>query len=184
MEPSIGRITSGLKEVSKSVWCIEVADAADGLPEDSMVLTPVRRRCALSLEKAISIGLRSGLYDGVKRIHVSRALEDGLGFLASMAGEIVEDHNVAGTESGSNLGFDIGFEGRPIHGAVDDHGAVRPQQRRAALKVCVFQRRKGARAGRRWSRRARPHSRIIFVVVAVSSIKTSRRSSLRNAGWR
>jgi len=47
-------------------------------------------------------------------------LEDGRGFLAFMAGEIVEDDDVAGIEGGSELRFDIGFESRTVHGAVDD----------------------------------------------------------------
>lgn len=47
-------------------------------------------------------------------------LEDGLGFLAFVAGEIVEDDDVAGMECRGKLGFDIGFEGRAVHGAVDD----------------------------------------------------------------
>ena len=46
--------------------------------------------------------------------------EDGLGLFAFVAGKIVEDHNVAGTEGGGELGFDIGLEGRAVHRTVDD----------------------------------------------------------------
>jgi hypothetical protein len=53
------------------------------------------------------------------------------------------------------------------------HGAVRPSHRKAAMKVWVPQCAKGARALRRCPLRARPRSRVIFVVVAVSSMKTS-----------
>jgi len=58
-------------------------------------------------------------------------------------------------------------------------GAVRPSQRSAAIKVCVPQCPNGACARRRFPRFARPRSRVIFVVVAVSSMKTRRCGSCR-----
>lgn len=63
-------------------------------------------------------------------------------------------------------------------------GAVRPSHRSAATNVCVRQWPNGAHAiSRRW-RRARPCSRVIFVVVAVSSTKTRRCGSWRMRGCR
>jgi len=47
-------------------------------------------------------------------------LEYGLGFFAFVAGEIVEDNDVAGLEGRGELGFDIGLKGCSVHGAVDD----------------------------------------------------------------
>lgn len=46
--------------------------------------------------------------------------EYGLGFFAFVAGEIVEDNYIARLEGRGELGFDVGFEGRAVHGAVDD----------------------------------------------------------------
>jgi hypothetical protein len=63
-------------------------------------------------------------------------------------------------------------------------GAVRPSQRNAAMKVCVPQCPNGARALNRCPRRARPRSRVILVVVAVSSMNASRCGSWRIRGWR
>lgn len=37
-----------------------------------------------------------------------------------MTGEVVEDHDITGIEGRGELGFDIGFEGRAVHRAVDD----------------------------------------------------------------
>lgn len=47
-------------------------------------------------------------------------LEDGLCLFAFVTGEIVEDNDIAWLEGRGELGFDIGFEGRAVHGAVDD----------------------------------------------------------------
>jgi len=46
----------------------------------SIVLVPMRLRCAFSFEKAISIGLRSGLYGGRKRNQAPRCLRIALAF--------------------------------------------------------------------------------------------------------
>ena len=46
------------------------------------------------------------------------------------------------------------------------------------MNVCVFQWPKGARAFRRSPRSARPRRRVILVVVAVSSMKTSRSTGI------
>mgnify|MGYP003584583739 CR=1 FL=1 len=47
-------------------------------------------------------------------------LQYGLGFFTFVAGEIVEDDDIARLEGRGELGFDIGFEGCAVHGAVDD----------------------------------------------------------------
>ena len=56
-------------------------------------------------------------------------------------------------------------------------GAVRPKHLRAATKVWVFQCPNGALERSRWPCGHRPRSRVIFVVVPVSSMKTRRRGS-------
>jgi hypothetical protein len=48
--------------------------------------------------------------------------EDGVGLLAFVTREIVEDDHVAGLERGGELGFDIGLEDTPVHGCIDDPG--------------------------------------------------------------
>src|SRR5918994_7867629 len=63
-------------------------------------------------------------------------------------------------------------------------GAVKPWQRRPATKVWVSQWPNGALACRRSPLRQRPRSRVILVVVPVSSMKTSRCGSWRIRGWR
>lgn len=82
------------------------------------------------------------------------------------------------------MGFDIDLEDSLVIGRSMIHGAVRPSQRRPATKVCVFQWPNDARAFKRCPFRARPRGRVIFVVVAVSSMKTSRCACSRNRGWR
>lgn len=47
-------------------------------------------------------------------------LEDSAGFFAFVAGEIVENDDITRLEGRGELSFDIGFEGRAVHGAVDD----------------------------------------------------------------
>ena len=55
-------------------------------------------RCALSLVKVISMGLRSGLVGRQEEEPRAAFLEDRCGFLSPVAGEIVEDDHVAGFE--------------------------------------------------------------------------------------
>lgn len=52
------------------------------------------------------------------------------------------------------------------------------------MKVCVFQCPNGAFERSRWPFRQRPRRRVIFVVVPVSSMNTSRCGSSRIRGWR
>lgn len=54
------------------------------------------------------------------------------------------------------------------------HGAVSPWQRRPAMKLWVRQCPKGAEAVSLSPRRLRPRNRTILVLIAVSSMKTSR----------
>ena len=47
-------------------------------------------------------------------------LENGLGLLALVAGEVVEDDDITGLERWRQLGLHIGLEGLPVHRPVDD----------------------------------------------------------------
>lgn len=74
----------------------------------------------LNFEKAISIGLRSGLYGGRMRNHAPRSLKIAFGFIAFMAGQIVEDDNVAFLQRRRELGLDIELEHLFRHWSVND----------------------------------------------------------------
>jgi hypothetical protein len=78
-----------------------------------------RRKCALSLANAISIGLRSGEYGGRNSSPVSLRLQKGLRCFGFVGGKVVEDHNVPGRQAGCQLGFDVSVEDRAVHGPID-----------------------------------------------------------------
>ena len=81
---------------------------------------------AVSLEKAISIGLRSGLYGGPGQepgTHVAQGCRRGR---ALVAGEIVQNDNVAGPERRDQLGFGIKVEHLGVHCAIDHPRRVQP----------------------------------------------------------
>lgn len=69
-----------------------------------------------------------GHFDGVKVWAVGRQeeepsaafLKDGAGLLAFVAGEIVEDDDIAWRKGWRELGFDVGFEDTAVHGLIDD----------------------------------------------------------------
>src|ERR1700704_5915326 len=88
------------------------------LQRASMVLAPMRLRWALSLAKAISIGLRSGLWRQEEEPS-STLLQGSLGFCALVAGEAVQDHHVARLQRWGELGLDVGVEDLTVHGLVD-----------------------------------------------------------------
>jgi hypothetical protein len=73
---------------------------------------------------------------------------------------------------------------RRFMGASMTKGAVSAPQRKPAMKVCDFQCPNGALERSRWPFRQRPRSRVILVVVPVSSRKTSRCGSSRIPGCR
>lgn len=96
------------------------------------------------------------------------------GPLTFMAGEVVEDNDVAWLEDRHELGFDIGLEDYPVHWGIDDPGgdeAVAFEARHEGLRA---QWPKGALLFNRVPFVERPRRRVIFVVVPVSSMKTSR----------
>jgi hypothetical protein len=83
------------------------------------------------LEKAISIGFRSGEYWGRKGIHAPRA-RTGFGPGALVNTEVVKDDDVAGRERRRQLDLDVDVEGGAVHGAVDhlQHGQALVAQAR------------------------------------------------------
>lgn len=88
----------------------------------STVRSAALRRCALSFEKAFSIGLKSGA--------IGRQIEEaGSGGLdrpahagALVAAEIVHDRDVAGLEFGDEDLIDIGLEPAAVNRPVENHG--------------------------------------------------------------
>ena len=67
----------------------------------SMVLAPMRLRRRQEQEPSATL------------------LENGFGFLAFVAAEVVEDDNVTWLKRGGELGLDVGVEDLAIHGLVD-----------------------------------------------------------------
>ena len=78
-----------------------------------------RSRQALNLEKAISIGLKSGLAGSGARPRPHDGVAD---CGAAAAGKVVHRHDVAGLEGGRQHLVDAGEEGGAMHGAVEHHG--------------------------------------------------------------
>src|SRR3546814_1304673 len=76
------------------------------------------RRWALSLEKAISIGFRSGEYCGRKSIHAPCARK-AASALALLWTDRLSRITIAWLEGRGQLGFDIGIEGVAIHRTMD-----------------------------------------------------------------
>ena len=105
----------------------------------SKVPAPIRRRCALRLAKAISIGLRSGLQAGKNRNRQPRCLRASAagGGWTFVGGQIVEDDNGARIEGRSQLGFDTGVECRAVDGPGDDPGRDQCVCVSPAMNVCV-----------------------------------------------
>jgi hypothetical protein len=85
----------------------------------SMVLIALARSRALSLAKAISIGLRSG-YRAQEQEPSALGANGRLSGRAFMGGQIVQDDEVAGLEGRGQLGFDVSLEDAPIHRRIDD----------------------------------------------------------------
>jgi len=95
-------------------------------------------------------------------------LEAVLCSVAFVAAEVIRDDNVGPIEGGRKLGLDIEVE------RGSGHGAVSPQRRKPAMKVCVPHRPNGAKARSRSPQSAWPRRRVILVLVDVSSTKTRR----------
>ena len=85
----------------------------------SKVLAPIRRKWALSFEKAISIGLRSGLYGG-RNWNQQPCRLRALAARGLVGGQVVENDDGAGVKHWCELRFNIDVESRAIHRACDD----------------------------------------------------------------
>jgi hypothetical protein len=101
-----------------------------------------------------------------------------------VGGQIVQDDDVALLQRGDELGAHVGLEDRPVDRRVDDPRRGQAPQRSPATKVWVFQWPKGALERRRSPLPQRPCARVIFVLVPVSSMKTSLWGSVRILGCR
>ncbi len=88
-------------------------------------------RCALSLESAATDDpgdhwashldwVQIGTVGRQEEEPRAALFEDGLGFFAFVAGEVVEDHHVAALKRWSQLGLNIFLEDFAVHGAVND----------------------------------------------------------------
>lgn len=92
-----------------------------------IVRSAALRRSALSLAKAISIGLKSGLYGGrwssLDHLAHPRPL---------VAGQVVHDHNVADRQFRDQHLLDVGFEGVAVDWAVENEGSDEALERERA----------------------------------------------------
>ncbi len=163
----------------------------------SKVRAPAARRCALSLENAISP------FDKLRRVEVgtvgrqeqepgAMVPEDADGLGVSVNGEVVEHDDVTPGQGRGELGLDPQVKGGAIHRFVDDPWRAEPIAAQvgdeepvlAHAGICVCQWPNGAALGSREPRGERPRSRTILVVTAVSSTNTSRAGWSRIRSWR
>lgn len=95
----------------------------------SKVLAPMRRRWALSLENAISMGLRSGAVSRKEQEPAAALLHGLCRAWTFVGGQVVEDDNSPRIKCRDQLRLDIGIESRAVHCAVDhpwrDQGVLR-----------------------------------------------------------
>jgi hypothetical protein len=131
------------------LWSKERADVSDGFPE---VVD-----CSGSGFPQEGLALREGHFDGVEVGTVGRQKQqpcapvpdERLGPLAFVAGEIVQDDDVAGLEGRGKLGLDVSLEDGPVHRRVNDPGrdkAVALEARDQGLGGPVAERRFGMQA--------------------------------------
>jgi len=94
----------------------------------------------------MSFELGEGHFDGIEVGAVgwqeqepcASSFEDGLGLLAFVAGEVIQDDDVTRLKCRRELRLHIGFEDFPVHRAVDDPGhtqTVAPQRRNERLRL-------------------------------------------------
>ena len=94
-----------------------------------------------------------------------------------MSWQIIHDDDVAATEGWCEALLDVREEDGAVHRSINHEGSDNPVVAQAATKVIVFQCPCGTDAINRSPRGQRPLSRTMFVLVAVSSINTSRAGS-------
>jgi len=109
---------------------IEVTDGADGFPEFLNGACAGASEMGLELGEGHLDGVEVGAVGGQKKEPGSFFFEDGFGLFAFVAGQVVEDDDVARSQGGGKLSLDIGFEENLVHGALDGPGggeAIAPQ---------------------------------------------------------
>lgn len=109
-----------LKVVPAFVWSVEVADIAEGFPEIGNRSGADASEVGLEFRKGHLDGIEVGTVRGQEKKPCPLFLEHVLGTLAFVAGQVVENDDVAGLERGRQLGFDVGFEDVPVHGPIND----------------------------------------------------------------
>ena len=123
------------------------------------------------------MGLRSGEYLGRKTRRAPT-----LGWPSAppspCGAGVVEDHSVARLEGRDEELLDIGAEGSPLIGPSNRQGASMRSVRRAARNVAVFHL-PWDLVDEALSLRRQPRSRVMLVLVHVSSMKIRRRGSMR-----
>jgi hypothetical protein len=99
---------------------------------------------------------------------------------ASMAAEIVQDHDIAGTKRRRKDLLHIGPKALAVDRPLDKPRRIDPVMAQCRQEVMVFQRPWGTLAVNLWPRAAHPRKGAMSVRVQVSSMKTSRSGSTRS----
>ena len=89
-----------------------------------------------------------------------------------MGGEIVQDDDVALSQGWDELGAHVGLEDRAVHRGVDDPRRGQPPAAQSSDDGLGLPVAKGGLGAKTFARGDAP-ARVIFVVVPVSSMKTS-----------
>lgn len=101
-----------------------------------------------------------------------------------MSGEVVEDDNIARRQRRGKLGLYISLEDVPVHRPVHYERCGEPEASETGDEGLGFPVPDGALERSRSPLRQRPYRRVIFVVMPVSSMKTSLCGSSRILGCR
>ena len=124
--------------------------------DSGTVRAAAMRSSASSLERACSIGLKSGLYAGRRRSDAAAGLDSASDASAILMRQVMQDDDVAGHSVGTRTCSTQAGKAVPFMAPSRTIGAVVPLRRRPAVKVAVFQCTCGTAARQRSPRRDRP----------------------------
>lgn len=108
------------------VGCVEVTDGADSFPQFLDGAGADASEMSFELGESHFDGVEVGTVGRQEKEPGATVLEDGLGLFALMAGQVVEDDDIARPQGRGELCLDVGFEERPVHRALDDPRGGQP----------------------------------------------------------
>ena len=163
-----------MEEVPALVWGEEIADVADGLDELIEGSGPNPAQMGLQLRKGHLDGVQIRTAGGQEQEPAAMSLEPPGGSIAVAGGQVVEDDHRPWFQFRDQDFFDAAIEGIPVHGTGDHPRRNNTAAGQTRDQGPVPHRRNGALPLRRSPRRLHPYSRVILVLVPVSSRKISR----------